>query len=78
MADSGSARQESDRKLEFPLNLGASEHLMDSKYFPKHGESLVAKKSGVNKGLSNRGMIVEARDVLFMPSLRENLWPLRS
>lgn len=74
MAESGSAQQESYRKLQLPLDSGASEHLVNSKkQFPKHGESLVAKKSGVIKGLSNRGVIVEARDVLFVLSLRKNL-----
>lgn len=29
------------------------------------------------KGLSNREVIVEARDVLFMPSIRENLMSVK-
>lgn len=47
------------------------------KHVPKHGESLVAKKSGVIMGLNNRGVIVKARDALFVPSLRENLMSVK-
>lgn len=39
----------------------------------KHEVSLDAKESGVINRLSNRGVIMIAKDVLFVPYLRENL-----
>ena len=43
----------------------------------KNGESLVAKESGVINGMSNHGVLMSAENVLYVPTLRENLMSVK-
>ena len=43
----------------------------------KNGESLVAKESGVINGMSNHGVLMSAENVMYVPTLRENLMSVK-
>ncbi|KXJ69949.1 hypothetical protein RP20_CCG025350 [Aedes albopictus] len=91
-ADECEGKQQCGKKVEFLLDSGASDHMVNTKQHfssvevlkqpvhidvAKSGESLVAKESGVVSGMSNRGVMMHAKDVLYVPSLRDNLMSVK-
>lgn len=65
--------------INFKLDSGASDHLKLMTFFnvvinvAKDGAGLVAKKEGVINGMSNRGVPINMRKVLYVSDLRDNL-----